>query len=309
MKSEERHQLLTNDLEVVTTRTVSFLEKYAGIIVGAIVGIALFAAIGIWWTSTNEIDDSAGWKQLDTAQNLEEFGTVVDKFKGKAPGHWAQLHVAETNLKTGLPLMFTNREIAKADLKRAREGFDSLLQDKAAGAVIHERALWGLALCLEATCDGNTSRPIEAFERLTTEFPETMFKPIAEERIASLKKPGTKEFYTWFSKEDPKPPEVRPRDFKIDGLDSSGSSKSETKSDDDFLFSKDGEKKDPAAGKTETPKVDGEKAAAPAEPEGDKKPAAESKPDESSKPEVPGKTEESGKPDEAGKPDESKKPT
>jgi hypothetical protein len=113
-----------------------------------------------------------------------------------------------------MPLMFTNREIAVADLKRARESFDSLLHDKTAPPLVRERALWGLALTLETVCDADTQKPIEAYERLLSDFPDTIFKSVAEERIRSLKKPSTRDFYSWFSKEKPKPPEARPLDIK-----------------------------------------------------------------------------------------------
>ena len=155
---------------------------------------------------------------LDSASNLEEFGDVVDKFKGKPPGQWAQLQIAEKTLQSAMPLMFTNRDIALADLKRAREGFDALLQDKTVSPAIRERSLWGLALTLETGCDGDTSKPIEAYERLLSDFPDSIFKSVADDRIRSLKKPSSREFYTWFSKEKPKPctRPVQPRDFKTD---------------------------------------------------------------------------------------------
>jgi hypothetical protein len=222
MKSEERHQLLTNDLGVVTEKTVGFFERHLGSIVGIVGAALLLAAVGYWWTRSAETEVETGWTLLrsaQSAQSLDEYGNIVDKFKDKPAGQWAQLIVAETNLKAAMPLMFTNREIALADIKTARQGFESLLQEKTASPHIRERALWGLALCLEATCDGNTAKVIEAYEKLLSDFPDTIFKAVADDRIATLKKDGAKEFYAWFSKEDPKPPEARPRDFKNEGKD------------------------------------------------------------------------------------------
>ena len=188
MKSEERHQLLTNDLGVVTERTVGFFERHLGTIAGAICAALLVAAVAFWWTRSAETEIETGWTLLRSAQSLDDFGNIVDKFKDKPAGQWAQLILAEANLKTAMPLMFTNRELALTDLKSARQGFESLLQEKGVTPSIRERALWGLALCLESTCDGNTTKAIEAYEKLLSDFPETIFKAVADDRIASLKK-------------------------------------------------------------------------------------------------------------------------
>ncbi|WP_010588054.1 hypothetical protein [Schlesneria paludicola] len=217
MKSEERHQLLTNDLGVVTNKTASFLERHLGTAIAVLCAALVFGAIGFWWTRSSEVDNAAAWKELDEASTLDDFGKVVDRFKGKLPAQWAQLVYAEKTLQSALPLMFTNRELAVTDLKSARGDFEKLLHEKSVPAAIRERALWGVAQCVEATCDGDTSKPIEAYDQLLKDYPETMFKVVADERLAALKRKDAAEFYTWFSKENPKPPEVRPFDIKPDG--------------------------------------------------------------------------------------------
>ena len=204
MKSEERHQLLTNDLGVVTNKTASFLEKHLGTAIAVLCAALVVGAIGFWWTRSSEVDNSAAWKELDDARTLDDFGKVVDRYKGKLPAQWAQLLYAEKTLQTALPLLFTNRELAVTDLKSARDDFEKVLNEKSSSASIRERALWGIAQCLEATCDGDTSKPIEAYDRLLKDYPETMFKLVAEERVTALKRKDASEFYTWFSKENPK---------------------------------------------------------------------------------------------------------
>ena len=288
MKSEERHQLLTNDLGVVTTKTVGFFERHLGTIVGFVGAALLVTAIGFWWTRKAETDVEAGWTLLDSASSLEEFGNVVDKYQDKPAGQWAQLIVSETNLKTAMPLMFSNREIALTDIKSARQGFETLLNEKSAAPLIRERALWGLALCLETTCDGNTAKVVEAYEKLLKDFPETIFKAVAEERIASLKRDSAKDFYAWFSKEEPKPPEARPRDFKSEGNGGFDFSNSKDEGA-DFIP---GLKSDPLKSSS-TPPESGEKpdasgdAVEKSKPVDENKPAAEDKPAGEEKSEAP----------------------
>lgn len=215
MKSEERHQLLTNDLEAATTKTAGFVEQHAATVIAVVVAIVLLIGIIVWQTQSSESAHAAGWQSLQDARTLEDYGRVVDEFKGTPPAHWAKLQIAEKTLQNALPLMFTNRELALTDLKSAREAFDSLIQEGNVASTIRERALWGVAQVLEATSDGDTSKAVEAYSRLIREHPKTIFLTVADERIAALKKKEAGEFYTWFSKENPKPPEARPRDIQF----------------------------------------------------------------------------------------------
>lgn len=217
MKTEEQRELLTNDLGVATENAVGFFERNLGIIAAVVTAAIVLGGLSYWLNSRGSEADEASWTLLRSSNSLEELGNVADKYKSQPAGHWAQLIVSEANLRTAMPLMFSNRELALTDVKSARQGFESLLQEKSVDPMIRERALWGLALCLETTCDGNTAKVIEAYEKLVSDFPDTIFKVVAQDRISTLKKPQATEFYTWFSKENPKPPEARPKDFKDEG--------------------------------------------------------------------------------------------
>ena len=113
------------------------------------------------------------------------------------------------------------------------------------------------------------------------EFPETIFKVVAEDRIATLKKDGSKEFYAWFSKENPKPPEARPRDFKNDESDLPAPSQPKEDPDDFLIEKTPGGPKKPASEKPVTPAESTEKQVTPGEtPE---KPSEPAKPEEGQK--------------------------
>ena len=122
---------------------------------------------------------------------------------------------SEAYLRSGGDVLFSERELADTDLKRAREGFEQLMASASTGPIIRERAVWGVARCLESTSDGETTQAIAAYQRLLSEFPDTIYKPFAEDRIAALKTGGTKEFYAWFSKQNPKPTDIRPKDGAV----------------------------------------------------------------------------------------------
>ena len=212
MKSEERHRLNTNELGQTVQVVGHRLEQHATTIVAVVCGILLIAAAVTWWSRQSNSSAQKAWTELENAQNVNDFGEVAETFKGSPAGRWALLRESELNLQSGLSAMFSDREVALTDLKKAREGFETLTAVKPADPAVQERALWGLALALEATSDADTTKASDIYQRLLNEIPDTYYKPIAEQRIAALKTGGAKEFYAWFSKQNPKPVEQRPKD-------------------------------------------------------------------------------------------------
>lgn len=209
---EEPVLLQKTELGRIVQSTGSVLEKNATTIVAVICTVLVVAAGGIWWARQSTETSSAAWALLESAESVDDFGSISEKFANAIPGQWAKLRESEAHQKSGTDVMFTDRELALADFKRAREGFEKLVAAAGVDPIIRERALWGLARALEATSDGDTAKSSDAYQRLIADFPETIYKPFAEERIASLKTGGTKEFYAWFSKQNPKPADIRPKD-------------------------------------------------------------------------------------------------
>lgn len=204
--------LQKTELGRMVQSTGSVLETNATTIVAVVCTVLIVAAGGIWWARQSTETSSAAWALLESAESVDDFGSISEKFANEIPGQWAKLRESEAHQKSGTDVMFTDRELALADFKRAREGFEKLAGAAGVDPIIRERALWGLARSLEATSDADTTKPIDAYQRLLTDFPETIYKPFAEERIASLKTGGTKEFYAWFAKQNPKPADIRPKD-------------------------------------------------------------------------------------------------
>jgi hypothetical protein len=212
MNTEERHRLNTNELGQTVQAVGSQFEQHGSKIVGAICAVLLIAAGIVWWVRQSTATSTEAWSMLQSAKDVEALSEVADKFAGTAPGRWGRLRQAETYLQTGLPNILTDREAANIDLKKAKASYQQLVDDAQAEPTIRERALWGLAFTTETMSDGDTSKAIECYQSLLKEFPETFYKPDVEARIASLKTGGSKEFYAWFSKQNPKRSDPRPND-------------------------------------------------------------------------------------------------
>ncbi|MFM9961598.1 MAG: tetratricopeptide repeat protein [Planctomycetaceae bacterium] len=197
---------------------LKWLDQYGN---GATV-VACVAMIGgaIWYsmnrtaTGRNEI----AWAKYSQARSAKDFGEIADDYSNTDVGAWARLGEAERLTESGISLMFTDRKGALGELKNADEAFQKVLAKKSAASAVRERATWGLAKSTEAQCDGDTSQSIEAYQTLLKEFPNSIYKAAAQERIESLKTESAKEFYAWFHKQNPKLADTKkPMDGLPDG--------------------------------------------------------------------------------------------
>lgn len=273
---------------------VKWFDQYGN---GATI-VACVAMIGgaIWYSqhgmSTRRNQEA--WAQYSQARSAEDFGNIADVYSNTEVGTWARLGEGERLVDSGISQMFTNREAALGDLKKADESFRKVLGNKSAAETARERALWGLAKSTEAQSDGDTTKAIEAYQTLLNKYPkplhkespEPLYYAAAEERIESLKSPEAQEFYAWFHKQNPKLPEKdnKPKDGlpeghpSLDSLlddkpegDKTESKKSDAKDDDKPDESKPDVKKDAKSSDAEKTPED--------KPKKDDKPAEEPKND------------------------------
>ncbi len=295
MKSEERHELKSNDLETLINRIKPRLEKHANKLVFGAIAIFVIGVISVVAMKNNAAARTAGWADMADAQTSEEYANIVDAHKGTAVARFAKLNQAGSLYEHGLQFMFSDRAPALADMKKAQELYKSLLEDKKSSETIRERALFGLARCLESTSGENTQEAIETYEQLVQEFPDSIHTAKAEERIKVLATDDAKSFYSWFQKQNPKPVDrTKPKD----------GDESEVKID-----LEDNDKKE-AAEKPEDQPVDksekttGEKEKS-SKKEEDKKPVSESK--EGPKLEKPSSEKKASEKKETGKNEVKKK--
>lgn len=197
---------------------VKWLDQYgnAATIVACVAMIG--GAIAYSYNRTSTGRNERGWARYSQARSAQDFGDIADDFANTEVGAWARLGEGERLVESGIGLMFTDRKAALGELKNADEAFRKVLSTKSAASAARERAAWGLAKSTEAQCDGDTAKPIEAYQALLKDFPKSLYKVAAEERIESLKSESAKEFYAWFHKQNPTPPEAKkPKDGLPDG--------------------------------------------------------------------------------------------
>lgn len=207
-----------NALPSTQSPLVKWLDQYGN----AATIVACVAMIGgaIWYsyTRTSSSRSEAAWAQYSQARSAEEFGNIADVYANTEVGPWARLGEGERLVDSGIALMFTDRDAALGELKKADEAFRKVQGNKSGSDVARERAAWGLAKSTEAQSDSDTTKAIEGYTALLNQFPKSIYKAAAEERIESLKSLDAKEFYAWFHKQHPKPPDLKkPKDGLPEG--------------------------------------------------------------------------------------------
>ncbi|MCA9072511.1 MAG: hypothetical protein KDA84_26485 [Planctomycetaceae bacterium] len=234
MKSEERHRLQESELEKWGRHAQSFLETflkdYAKItLIALVIVAAVGVALGVYFSNSTS-EEEERWNKVisasfdrDPSQSLVQLSAAATDYSDYPAGQWAALLQAEGALSEGVRATRTNRPAAVEELVRARDAFDKLA--KADSGILQERRAFGMARTLEALAGVDVSKDdkgqnvegvkdaLTAYEKSVEEYPESIFVPLAEDRIKALKEPQTQNFYAWFRDQYPRPEDrAAPRD-------------------------------------------------------------------------------------------------
>ena len=86
MKTEDHQGLQTNRFGQAIQRMGHQLEEHATKIVIGICAILVVSAGVIWWSRQTSASTMAAWTLLESASTVEQYGDIVDKYKGTPAG-------------------------------------------------------------------------------------------------------------------------------------------------------------------------------------------------------------------------------
>lgn len=205
MKTERRHELENNELAEWLTVTIERVRPYSRALLAGVIAVAVLIFGMGFVRQRRATQRTEAWNAFFTAVNTmqtEPLNEVVTQYAGSEVGLWAELRLADLQLAEGTDLLFTNRPAALDELRSAEEHYTSV-RDQADNPEVRERALMGLARSLEALNRLDDAQA--AYRQVTEDYPEGLFAPTAQQRLADLERQGTKEFYDWFATQDPRP--------------------------------------------------------------------------------------------------------
>ena len=207
--NQHRRDLNTNELEKLAGKMAPFFEKYGNqLLYGAAAAILAFGVIFYFVTSSQSAEKEA-WEAFNAARTAADFGKVAESYRDKPVADWARLNEAEQYVDQGVQGMFKDREGAVSDLETAQEHFETLVNKSGLPEIVEMRAQLGLARCVESLSDGDTSQAVDAYKKFLEKFPDTAYDAFAKERIKVLESDAGKEFYAWFSQQNPTPDDIK----------------------------------------------------------------------------------------------------
>lgn len=204
MDSEHRHELAENDLARILKDFGAKFEGFGGpIVAGCIAVLAIVIGFAVVRGQSAATSKEA-WKKLASATIPENFETVADDYPDTEIAAWAKVNQGRLSLQEGIRDAFQDRESSQRAFADAKGAYEAALGNPAAPEEVREKALFGLATYEEAVSTGDTAAAIAAYQRLVDEFPNGGSRKYAAQRIETLQTDSAKEFYAWFSEQEPK---------------------------------------------------------------------------------------------------------
>jgi len=187
-----------NDLASGTMAIVDRVRPHIGTIL--LITLIMFAALAVWTLirSQRAAQRVAAWDECLAAlaagdpARLED---VVARYGGSPAAQWAELVLADTALADGNLLLMNNAERGRRRLEEAVGRYTSVNTQRPE-QLAAERAILGLARARESL--GELGEARSGYEALVAEYPESPFRPLAEQRVAALARGSTEQWYKWF---------------------------------------------------------------------------------------------------------------
>ena len=236
MSSERRHQLEHNELAVWLGKVNKSIEPHSKPI-AAVVAAAVVAGIAWTFLTTEQLakrsDATLQLIQAAAGGDSEVLAKVGDTYSDTEAGSWARLYQGQQLMIQGMTALYRNREEAEILLSDAKQALQSAV-NSSSNNLLASRGHYAIAQIEEALGDVNNEQgedgesmlaAIDSYQKVIDLNESEAMVERAEERIAALKKPETREFIAWFSKQDfsptndpSLPPSTLPGGSEIPGL-------------------------------------------------------------------------------------------
>jgi len=209
MKSERRHELQQNILAGWLTQCVDWTKAHSKtLVVVAIAAFVVWAGYLAYRVVSSRMASrrSEGWDEYYAAiENNDEadLKRIADENPGTSAGLWARLTLGDLHLIGGIGKLYSNPSSARQELDEAISDYLHVVNESDE-PMQNRRGLYGLARAFEARFQ--IPQAIERYKELADKWPDSALGKVARRRAEYLRKPATKKFLAWFSRQELDPP-------------------------------------------------------------------------------------------------------
>ncbi|MFM1904249.1 MAG: hypothetical protein RLZZ440_2149 [Planctomycetota bacterium] len=191
-------ELHDNDLAVTSQAIFDRIRPHLSTLL--LVAAVVFLGMAGWTLlrSQRVAEQRAAWDGFINAFAEGDAGaldTVMARFGGSPAAQWAAIVQADAALADGNRLLLTDPAQARKRLEAAVERYAAVNAERPSDLAA-QRAVFGLARARESL--GELEEAARGYQTLVAEYPESGYVAVAEERIAALSRPATREWYNWF---------------------------------------------------------------------------------------------------------------
>jgi hypothetical protein len=202
MNSERRHELQQNDLAIYLAKINKAIEPYSRLVL-VVVAVLIVGAIGMSFYKSQQVaersDATLQLIQASAGEDAEVLVQVSEQYPNTAAAAWARLYQGKQYLAEGTQALFTDRANAEQLLGDAEAAFRSAIAESN-DPLLRSRAHFGIARAAESL--GKTEEAIAAYKEVIADNESEAMVKKAEDLIATLERPQTKEFLVWFAEQN-----------------------------------------------------------------------------------------------------------
>jgi tetratricopeptide (TPR) repeat protein len=204
MKPEERHQLEQNELADGVLRLSNKVRPYVPYFLIAIVVVAGASVAYAYWTNAQQQRQEEAWQSFFAAMNENQpdsYETLVARYPDAKVVPYAKLRIADLKFERGKKSLINDRTQALGLIDEAIGLYEALTASSSLD--VQEQAMYCQGLATESK--GALGEARSVYERVTTNFPNTIWAARAAERIRQIDTPQAKQFYATLSEFKPIP--------------------------------------------------------------------------------------------------------
>ena len=228
MKRERRHELQHNDLAEWILKTYERITPYKNTILG--VGLLVVVLLIAWsfWHNHRTAQAAEAWNSLGVpvyepqfadANTMGRMECAAQTHAGTSAAEWAEVFAGDAALMNGTNKILTDKKAGIDFLNKACEFYDAALKTLTIPAA-REQAMFGKARAMESLIENKSQRDeaIKAYQALNENFPNGMFKAVADRQIEQLQKDETLRFYEELAKYTPNKAKVESPRNQVENL-------------------------------------------------------------------------------------------